>query len=103
MGLSDAKRLFVQALKEGRVESESREAQEEKNLLAIGDVTLDQVVELINRCKGQEYSSSPHDFDSGIEVHVFKPVKDQQRWYIKGYLLSAKVVFISVHRTEYRK
>lgn len=103
MGLTDAKQLFIQALKEGRVESESREAQREKNLLAVGDVTLDQVAELISRCKGQEYTASQHDFDSNVEVHVFKPVKDKQNWYIKGYLLSGKAVFISVHRTEYRK
>jgi len=103
VGLKGAKRLFIQALKEGRVESESRDAQREKNLLAIGDIALDQVADLISRCKGREYTVSPHDFDSSIEVHVFKPVKDKQRWYIKGYLLSGKAVFISVHRTEYRK
>ncbi len=103
MGLTDAKRLFIQALNEGSVESELREAQREKNLLAIGDIALDQVADLINRCRGQEYSSSPHDFDSSIEVHIFKPVKDKQRWYIKGYVFSGKAVFISVHRAEYRK
>jgi hypothetical protein len=103
VGLTDAKRLFIQAIKEGRVESEFRDAQKEKNLLAIGDITLDQVADLISRCKGQEYSSSPHDFDPSTEVHVFKPMKDKQRWYIKGYLLSEKAVFISVHRSEYRR
>jgi len=44
-----------------------------------------------------------HDFDQSIEVHVFKPTKDKRSWYIKGYLISEKAVFISVHQSEYEK
>ena len=101
MGLKDAKKAFIQALREGRVEAEPRGALSEKNLLATGDATLDEVADLIQRCRGQQYSSSPHDMDPTVEVHIFRPTKNEVSWYIKGYVLANNAVFISVHETEY--
>jgi hypothetical protein len=100
VGFKEARATFIEALREGRVESEPREAQSEKNLLAIGEVSLDEVAHLIAQCRGHEYSTSPHHLDREITVHVFKPRRGDERWYIKGYILEPNAVFISVHRTE---
>ena len=100
MGFREAKSAFIDALRDGRVESEPREAQAEKNLLAVGAVSLPEVADLIARCRGQQYSMSPHHLDPDITVHVFKPRRGCEGWYIKGYILESNAVFISVHMTE---
>ena len=101
MGLRDARKQFIEALREGRFSAEPREAQEETNLLAVGEVTAEFVIFLINRTKGHEYSTDHHDFDKEIEVHVFRPQTEQEQWYVKGYLISEDAVFISVHKSRH--
>lgn len=89
---------MVAALREGRYESEARDAREEKNLLAVGEVTAEFVALLLERCNGTQYRESPHDFDREVVVHTFLPETNGERWYIKAYFLGDGAVFISVHR-----
>lgn|SRR5690606_15135959 len=98
MGFRDAQRRLIAALEEGRYGFEARDALEEKNLLAIGEVSAEFVILLLGRCKGTQYRESPHDFDREIVVHTFLPETAGGRWYIKAYFLSDDAVFISVHR-----
>ena len=99
MGFRDAKAALVAALESGQFAHEPREVQEEKNLLAVGEVTDAFVISLLRKTKGNEYNSSPHHADATVDVHVFKPHKDGIRWYVKAYFTpDASAVFISVHR-----
>jgi hypothetical protein len=97
MGLRDVRCLLVDALESGRVQHEYRADMESKNLLAVGDITPEFVVRLLQRCQGREYRATPYHADAHIVCHEFKPACDGQRWYVKAYFLSADAVFISVH------
>lgn len=98
LGFRAARQRAVGALSGGeRIEHEARPGLAEKNLLAIGDVSTGFVAELLARCRGQEYRSSPHDSDSATEVHIFTPIDSMgRRWYIKLYFRGHTVI-ISVH------
>jgi predicted GTPase len=101
MGFTDAKRTVVAALRSGNYEHEPRDVLEEKNLLAVGEVTEEQVIHALNRATGKDYSSSAHHWDESTEVHTFKPRVDGVTWYIKAYVVdegSGRVTFISVHK-----
>jgi hypothetical protein len=97
MGFKDVKRQVIECLDKGLVSHEQRGDINVKNLLAIGQVSLDEVAEIIGRCRGNEYSSSPHHFDSSISVHVVKTKRAGQDWYIKWYFVEPNSMFISVH------
>ena len=63
MGLSEAKRAVVAALREGNFEHEAREALAEKKLLAVGDVDASDVAELVLKTRSEDYRESPHHWD----------------------------------------
>jgi hypothetical protein len=89
---------LIKKLEAGDFDSEPRDAMDEKNLLAIGVVSAADVVRLLRRCKGTQYSASPHHKVKKILVHIFQPVDmDRRRWYIKAYFVARRAIFISVH------
>ncbi len=100
-GLRAARTRVVAALREGRIQFEEGTVRSGKNLLQTGDVSPEFVIRLLGRCKGDEYEESPHHFDPGTPCHVFKPISEGVRWYVKCYFLSEEpeegAVFISVH------
>lgn len=98
MGFKDVRYLLLDALETGRYQHEYRADMESKNLLAVGEVTAEFVARLLRRCTGDQYRASPYHFDRSVLCHKFTPVLDGERWYLKAYFLSAKAVFISVHR-----
>ncbi len=100
MGLRDVRCLLIDALESGRVQHEYRADMESKNLLAVGEVTPEFVVRLLQRCQGREYTASPYHYDRGVICHEFKPSLDGERWYVKACFLSSDAVFISVHPQE---
>lgn len=100
MGFKNARKTLIEALEEGDYRHEPRAVLSEKNLLAIGEVTEEEVIGILRRTRGYQYSSSPHAWDAEVTVHVFRPVVHGQRWYVKAYFLgspNASAVFISVH------
>lgn len=103
MAFRQAKAALIKALEGGDFEHEVRDVLAEKNLLAIGVVDGQFVMKLVNRTRGDQYSESPHDSDEQVTVHVFKPIVEGERWYLKAYFLESspgRAVFISVHRVE---
>jgi len=101
MGFADAKRLLLSALEAGNYEHEARDVLAEKNRLAVGEVTEDELIAVLKRATGRDYTTSRHHWDPYVEVHTFRPIKEGVRWYIKAYELEAgggRVVFISVHQ-----
>ena len=103
MGFDAARKTVIRALSEGAFLHEARDALSEKNLLAVGDVTAQEIITLLHRTRGDEYTSSPHDWDPETVVHVFRPLVGKERWYVKVYFLEEPIstaVFISVHRSS---
>lgn len=101
MGLRSARAATIEALRSGNFDHEVGETRAEKNLLAIGAVSPGHVIDLLRRCRGGDYSESPHHWDRSVSVHVFTPQAGGQRWYIKAYFIEGfgeKATFISVHR-----
>ena len=99
MGFRDARAALIAALEAGTYGHEARDVQEEKNLLAIGDVSEDFVIALLRKARGSDYDVSPHHGDATVDVHVFRPLDAGVRWYVKAYFHpDAEAVFISVHR-----
>lgn len=97
MGFRAAKAKILKCLERGDVSHEQRGDIDIKNLLAIGEVSLDDVSKIIAHARGDSYSSSPHHMVPGIDVHVIKARYRSQHWYIKWYFVDPSVVFMSVH------
>ena len=93
LGFRKAKSEVIDCLRSGYVSHEQRNNIDVKNLLATGAVSTEEVVAVILRARGGDYSCSPHDFNNGIMVHLIKA----KAWYIKWYFLEPDAVFISVH------
>lgn len=99
MGLTEVRARIVKKLRDGRILHDTTRSGtiDEKNLLLVGKVTVEEVIEVINSAKGSDYSTSKHHLDPSIDVHVFKLKKKGVNWYIKCYMLEPDVWFISVH------
>jgi len=106
MSFNDARRDAIRAIEEGHIQHEARDEVDEKNLLATGEVTPEQVVRLLKSCRGTQHSCKPHHQVPTIDVHVFKPEaslghgQPKARWYIKLYFIEPNVWFISVHGSK---
>jgi hypothetical protein len=110
MGFKDVRDKVATALKAGNYGIEPRRTTTadggNANLLQNGEITAEEVVELLYKyCSGTQYETSRHH-QLSCDVHIFKPVRRGQRWYIKTYFLSeittlqdeqADVIIISVH------
>ena len=99
MGFKDVKKQVIDYLLKDQIEHEQRNAIGEKNLLATGLLSKNEVIDLIKRTTGNQYASSVHHFDPDTMVHILKPVKNGVKWYIKFYFLDG-AIFISVHESE---
>lgn len=99
VGFKETKSKVIEVLRQGRIQHETTRSGkiEEKNLLLVGLVRVEEVIELINGTKGTEYFTSKHHMDKSIEIHIFRPRKSGKTWYIKCYLLEPDIWFISVH------
>ena len=104
MTFKTARSALIEALREGCFQHEAREAQEEKNLLAVGDLTAEEVIEILKACAGRHYRKEPHHILSSVEVHVFKGkkgIRAWKQWFIRAYFLEEDAWFISVHPAEW--
>lgn len=88
-GFKEIRAQAIEALKEGRIQHEARGEVDEKNLLLVGEITIEQVIRMLNACEGTQHTSSPHHIAPEVEVHVFKPEAsldsggEKENWYIK--------------------
>lgn len=97
LGFSKIKRLAIQKLREGAIQHEERK-DKEKNLLALGYLTNENVVDILKYCTGNCYKSAPHDMKQAILVHIFTPRRCKyEGYYVKLYFIEPDVWFISVH------
>lgn len=109
LGFRLARSKTIQALQAGPefILFEPRPSRQSKNLLDTGEVTPEDVVALLQCCRGSrdQYRETEHHFVAGVPVHEFLPVQHQVRWYIKVYFLNGTeelepAIFISVHQSE---
>ena len=70
MGFKEVKDKVIKCLNTGHVLHEVREDIDIKNLLATGTVSVSEVANIIKRARGNNYSCSPHHFNTNIDVHV---------------------------------
>lgn len=106
MGFNDVKRRVIACLDALAFESEARDAMSENNLLATGQISAEDVKRLINRCSGTQYVAKPMTEDPSTMKHELKPVVDGEQWFIRFYFVTVRtdvVVFISVHKSKYRR
>ena len=94
IGFNDAKKRVTEAIQSKRFRHEHR-VDAQKNLLATGELSLEEAVAILSKTRGSEASSSRHHFDPILKIWVFQPVG----WYIKFYFLE-ECLFISFHRSE---
>jgi hypothetical protein len=109
LGFRRARSKTIAALRAGPlyIQFERRPVREGKNLLDTGEVSPEDVIALLHRCRGSpdQYSETGHHRAANIPVHTFKPMHAGTRWYIKVYFLDGTLelepaIFISVHKSE---
>lgn len=94
VGFKEAKRRLIEAIREGTFLQEARSQVETKNLLQMGQITSDDLVEIVKRCSGQHHERSPHHSVAGVDVHILR----RDGWYVKFYFVDPDTIFISVHQ-----
>lgn len=82
-------------IKNGSIQHEPREY--EKNLYAQGEITDEDVIEIIKNSRGNQYWKSKHHFDKTIDVHIIKAIGKYDGYYVKFYFIEPDIWFISVH------
>jgi hypothetical protein len=98
IGFRAARRRLCEALQDpSTIIHEERSHQEEKNLIATGEVTPIDLLEVARAANGNDYQEAPHHQDASVVVHIIEREHQGVAWYIKWYCLEPNVVFISVH------
>ncbi|MCF2949369.1 hypothetical protein L0668_14715 [Paraglaciecola aquimarina] len=97
MGFKNVKSQVLACLASGNIQHEQRQTIDVKNLLVTGQVSEDDVSDIIARAKGTEYELSKHHVISAIDVHILKTHYRGKNWYIKWYFIEPDSIFISVH------
>jgi hypothetical protein len=100
LGFKEVKSKVIECLDNGFVIHEARNNIDIKNLLSTGAVSIGEVATIIGRARGNDYSNSPHHFDSEIDVHIIKTNHFNKSWYIKWYFTEPDCVFISAHEQD---
>lgn len=100
MGFKDIKNKLIKCLKEGYYEHEVRKNIDVKNLFMVGEISVNELIEIIKCSTGNNYETSKHHLDNSIDVHIIKSNKNMKKWYIKFYFLDPNTIFISVHESE---
>ncbi len=96
-GFKETKSTLISCLKNGNIQHEARKNIDLKNLLSTGEISIDDLIKILNKSRGNEHETSAHHFDNSIDVHIIKTNFSGVYWYIKWYFLSPECVFISVH------
>ncbi len=97
MGFRKVKKQILECLQSGNILHESRGDIDVKNLLLIEELSIDELISIVARARGNEYECSPHHVSADIDVHILKTVYDNKSWYIKWYFVEPSCIFISVH------
>ncbi len=97
MGFTATKRQVIDCLNSGLFQHEVRDNIDVKNLLSTGEMSAQEVANILGRARGNGYSSSPHHYDKNVDVHIIETKYAGEQWYIKWYFSEPNSIFISVH------
>jgi hypothetical protein len=98
MSLDSYRDALIRCIREGRLNHVSREDLEEKNHLAVGKISHDVVIQLLDSTKKSQYEREMHHQLPRTEVHKFQPIDgDGVRWYIKAYFRKGVAWLESCH------
>ncbi len=107
MTFSQAKSRLIADLESGSYRIGLRGDVGEKNLLASGDMTAEDVARLVRACRGNQYQCKAGAAIGGEDLHVFQPVSGPTVWYVKAFFLIDDAgnvsVVVSVHPSEFRR
>ena len=98
MGFNEDKSRMVAALLAGQVIHEERSYQENKNLLATGQITEEQAASILGSVPGRQAEGSVHHYDPSQRIWVMRVNVEGVQWYLKAYLKEESVVFLSFHQ-----
>ena len=70
IGFKEAKRHALEALEMGVFQHEVRNQIDEKNLLHAGDVTTEEVINIIERCNGRHHTENSHHTIAPVTLHL---------------------------------
>ena len=101
LGFRRALAQLLEALDSGAFGFPIEEVRAGKNLLQTGELSRDDLVRILKRCRGPDYSESPHHWAPEIVCHVFKPTVEGNRWYVNCCFIGQDTLVISVHRSEH--
>ena len=97
MGFKGAKIQVLACLKSGNILHGQRRDINIKNLLATGQISIEDLTGIISQTRGNEYENSEHHLIKGLDVHILKTSFQGKDWYVKWYFIEPNSVFISVH------
>jgi hypothetical protein len=97
MRFKDVKIHVLRCMASGNILHAARNDIDIKNLLETGQISVEEVSDIIKRTRGNEYECSPHHIIAEIDVHIIKTRYQGNNWYIKWYFVEPNSVFISVH------
>lgn len=97
MGFKSIRSEVIKKLKEGNIQHELRKQIELKNQLSTGEKTPEDVIKMLTMCRGDQHTTEKHKDIASVDIHIFKPVIDGTKWYVKCYMIEPDVWFISVH------
>ena len=97
MGFKEIKYEVINCLVQGNFLHEQRKNINIKNLLSTGDITIKKVIDILKNSRGTEYQSSPHHSIPSVTVHIIITSYLGVQWYIKWYVITPNIFFISVH------
>ena len=100
LGFKETRQQAIDRIRAGRIYHVPREY--DKNEYAQGRLSDNDVIAMLQCCRGNRYEALPHHSILGLEVHIFKPVGKYDGYYIKLYFLEPDVCFISVHRSVHK-
>ncbi|MEQ1832100.1 MAG: hypothetical protein ABL977_03510 [Candidatus Eisenbacteria bacterium] len=93
--------MLLEALNSGSFGFPIEAVRAGKNLLQTGELSLGELIRILKRCRGPDYSVSPHHWIPEVVCHVFKPTVDGHRWYVKCCFIEQDTLLISVHKSEH--
>ena len=94
INFKEAKRRAIEALRNKTYQVAQRREIDTKNLLSNNTVSEADIIDVIEKCRGQDHEMRSHDTIKTVAVHILR----KDGWYIKFYFIDPDTFFLSVHR-----
>ena len=99
MGLNEIKQEVIKCIQMDLVQHETRT--NSKNLYASGELSNEDMIEIIKSCRGDCYEKQRHHF-LDIDIYIMKLKGRYDGLYVKFYFIEPDVWFVSVHYSDFK-